>query len=156
LSPFAQAELLEPRNSLALLRDGEVVGWMINHRIDDHTVRYTRLFVVDELQGSGLGMLLAFSSAAIHLRTEMRTDTPTMLWIWPLDSPAAAYAQRWERRYAIEVSGLFRSLKVLSRSAEVKTQPARLRTSGGAASWSGSAERLARPGCLPAVPGVET
>ena len=44
LGPFP-IEPYEPINSLALRRDGRLIGWMLTHRIGPKTVRYSRLFV---------------------------------------------------------------------------------------------------------------
>ncbi|MGD1703385.1 GNAT family N-acetyltransferase [Dapis sp. BLCC M229] len=58
LSPFTDEDIIEPINSLGLRYNHEVVGWMITHRISKNTIRYTKLFVKEELQSIGRGIAL--------------------------------------------------------------------------------------------------
>ncbi|MCA1991845.1 MAG: GNAT family N-acetyltransferase [Coleofasciculus sp. S288] len=53
LIPFQYEENLESLNSLGLLYKGEVVGWILTHRIDSNTIRYTCSFVQQEFQRMG-------------------------------------------------------------------------------------------------------
>jgi GNAT superfamily N-acetyltransferase len=50
LIPFKHEEKLEPINSLGLRYQGQVVGWMITHRIAPNTIRYTCGFMRPDLQ----------------------------------------------------------------------------------------------------------
>ena len=58
LSPFREMNIIEPLNSLGLRHKGKVVGWQINHRIALDTIRYTSMFVRDDLQNFGLAIPL--------------------------------------------------------------------------------------------------
>ncbi len=58
LSPFTEEDIIEPINSLGLKYNHQVVGWMITHRISENTIRYTKLFVKEELQSIGRGIAL--------------------------------------------------------------------------------------------------
>jgi predicted GNAT family acetyltransferase len=58
LDPFLGEENLEPLNSYGLRHRKEIVGWMINHRIAPDTIRYTRLWVRNDVRKQGLGMHL--------------------------------------------------------------------------------------------------
>ena len=58
LSPFTEEDIIEPINSLGLRYNHQVVGWMITHRISENTIRYTILFVKEELQSIGRGIAL--------------------------------------------------------------------------------------------------
>lgn len=53
LIPFRHEENLEPLNSVGLRYKGEVVGWVITHRLDPGTIRYTCSFVRLDLQKMG-------------------------------------------------------------------------------------------------------
>lgn len=53
LIPFRHEENLEPLNSVGLRYKGEVVGWVITHRLDPDTIRYTCSFVRLDLQKMG-------------------------------------------------------------------------------------------------------
>lgn len=58
LSPLRDEKLIDPDYSLGLRMEGSVVGWVITHRIDPDTVRYSTLYIDHSLRYSG---------AAIHL-----------------------------------------------------------------------------------------
>ena len=51
LSPFQDEDTQEPVTSLGLRYQGAVAGWLITHRLDARTVRYTTLFVREDLRG---------------------------------------------------------------------------------------------------------
>lgn len=51
LSPFREEDIQEPSTSLGLRYQGSVAGWLITHRLDSRTVRYTTLFVREDLRG---------------------------------------------------------------------------------------------------------
>lgn len=48
ISPFKEEKLIEPLNSLGLRYRGEVVGWIITHRLSRDTIRYTALYIHHE------------------------------------------------------------------------------------------------------------
>ncbi len=74
LSPFRDDEILEKSNSLGLLHDGKIVGWQINHRSSRDTIRYTALFVRDDLKR--YGTILPLLGQSIKLQLEMKTIFP--------------------------------------------------------------------------------
>jgi len=51
VSPFQDEDTQEPATSLGLRYRGAVAGWLITHRLDARTVRYTALFVREDLRG---------------------------------------------------------------------------------------------------------
>lgn len=53
LIPFQYENNFEPLNSLGLRYQGQVVGWVINHRFSSDTIRYTCSFVRKDLQKMG-------------------------------------------------------------------------------------------------------
>ncbi len=53
LVPFQLEENFEPINSLALRYQQQIVGWVITHRLDTSTIRYTCSFVREDLQRMG-------------------------------------------------------------------------------------------------------
>ena len=71
LSPFHPDSRLESINSLGLRYRGEVVGWMINHRVAEDTIRYSILFVAKEFQRSGKAMLLLAESIRLQLESSV-------------------------------------------------------------------------------------
>ena len=68
LSPFREEHLIEPLNSLGLRYQGQVVGWLITHRIASDTIRYTSLFVREDLRA--LGRAIPLIARAIRLQLE--------------------------------------------------------------------------------------
>lgn len=71
LSPFKDEPIIEPLNSLGLRYKGEVVGWQINHRIAKDTIRYTCMFVREDLQPYGLAFPLMIESIKRHVESEV-------------------------------------------------------------------------------------
>ena len=67
LSPFTEEDIIEPINSLGLRYNHQVVGWMITHRISENTIRYTILFVKEELQSIGRGIALLARAIKLNL-----------------------------------------------------------------------------------------
>ncbi len=67
LCPFQEEESIEPVSSLGLSHKGEVVGWIITHRVARDTVRYTKLFVKQELQKLGRAIPLIAKSIRLQL-----------------------------------------------------------------------------------------
>ncbi len=67
LSPFDDEEILEPVNSLGLRYQGQVVGWMITHRVAIGTIRYTKFFVKKELQSVGRAIPLLVTAIQLQL-----------------------------------------------------------------------------------------
>jgi GNAT superfamily N-acetyltransferase len=68
LLPFIQEENFEPLNSLGLRYQGEVVGWMINHRLAPDTIRYTCGFLRPDLQK--MGRFIPLLANAIQLQAK--------------------------------------------------------------------------------------
>ena len=67
LYPFTNEKNIEYGNSLGLRYKGEVVGWVINHRPLPNLIRYTYMFVRDELQKYGFALPLLINSIRRHV-----------------------------------------------------------------------------------------
>lgn len=79
LDPFRH-ESFEPLNSVGLRYQNEVAGWQINHRIAEDTIRYTALFVREELQPTGVAAALLQTSSLLHLNCgDARIDKATFV-----------------------------------------------------------------------------
>lgn len=77
LDPFKNHEArLEPLNSLCLLYHGDVVGWMITHRLNPETIRYTSLFVRKDLQKIGRAIPLLVEA----IRRQVNSDIFNGIW----------------------------------------------------------------------------
>jgi len=112
LSPFNEEHLMEPVNSLGLRCQGEVVGWMITHRVAVDTIRYTSLFVKKELQS--IGRALPLLATAIKLQLENPEATKAICTVTVDNAPMVKFAQRRLFPYLSDLRqsmGTFKSLK---------------------------------------------
>jgi GNAT superfamily N-acetyltransferase len=73
--PFQHESNLEPLNSLGLRYKGQVAGWMICHRLNRDTIRYTCGYVRPDLQK--MGRFIPLLIQAIKLQTEARIPRGT-------------------------------------------------------------------------------
>ncbi len=81
LSPFDDEKIIEHINSLGLRYHGQVVGWMITHRVAIDTIRYTKLFVKKELQTLGRAIPLLVNAIQLQLeKSEANKAVFTVLY----------------------------------------------------------------------------
>ena len=96
LIPFAHEADFEPHTSLALLRRGDIVGWVLNHA-QGEALRFTCSFMHPRLQGLGRITLL-------YRESVLRAGTAGFvraLWTVPLWHPRMVrFARRWMAPYA--------------------------------------------------------
>jgi GNAT superfamily N-acetyltransferase len=71
LSPFRGEMPVEPLNSLGLRYQGEVVGWLATHRIAPDTIRYSNLFVRQDLQKMGRAIPLIAEAIKLQLKNNI-------------------------------------------------------------------------------------
>lgn len=74
LDPFLDEEEFEPLNSYGLRCGQEIVGWMVNHRVFPDTIRYTRLWVREDVRKLGLGMHLIAHSLHAQFNVREKID----------------------------------------------------------------------------------
>jgi GNAT superfamily N-acetyltransferase len=67
LTPFQEEEKIESLNSLGLRYQGQVVGWMITHRLRSDLIQYTSLFVRQDLQRLGRAIPLIVEAIRRHV-----------------------------------------------------------------------------------------
>lgn len=79
LVPFKYEDNLEPLNSIGLRYQGQVVGWLINHRIAPHTIRYTCSFVREDLQKMGR-IIILYAEAC---ERQIKANIPNAIWTVP-------------------------------------------------------------------------
>lgn len=70
LNPFIDEDKIEPRVSLGVRKNGEVIGWCIVCRVDDRTLVCTSLFTKPELQLQGYGVAVLAKSILLTAETE--------------------------------------------------------------------------------------
>jgi len=91
LSPFQLPEQIDSSCSLGLSYHGEVVGWLIAHRIRPELVQYTSLFVSPELQSLGRAIPLAVEA----LKQQFAAGIPkAMFQVLPDNTPFLKFIQR--------------------------------------------------------------
>lgn len=111
LLPWRHEEGCDPRTSLALRRDGRVVGWVITHALGPTTLRFSSGWVHPDLQRRG--RLFALYGAAGDRAIEAGFTHAS--WTVPLHHEAkAAFARRWMAPHA-RCRETLGSAKVLSR-----------------------------------------
>ena len=86
LSPFNQDPQIETLNSLGLRHRGNVVGWLLTHRVAPDTIRYSTLYVAEPFQSLGRGVSLIAEgihrqivSSVPYCRGAVAVDNPKML-----------------------------------------------------------------------------
>lgn len=84
LMPFQHEQNLESLNSLGLRYRGDVVGWIITHRLNPDTIRYTSGFVRPDLQKAG--RYISLIANAIQLQID--AEVPFGIWTVPFVYPA--------------------------------------------------------------------
>jgi GNAT superfamily N-acetyltransferase len=101
LTPFNDERHLEPLNSLSLLYKDEVVGWTLNHRIAPNTIRYTSLFVREDLQKLGR----AISLLAEAIKCQVNSDIFYGIWTVAVDNrPMVDFVKRRLAPYLISLT----------------------------------------------------
>jgi len=111
LIPFQYEKHLEPLNSLGLRYQGQVVGWVINHRLSPDTIRYTCSFVRKDLQKMGRIISLYAEAAKLQLQAKIFHG----IWTVPVahESMVNFVKHRWDP-YLIsiaETKGTFKLLR---------------------------------------------
>jgi hypothetical protein len=118
LSPFKEEEAIEPLNSLGLRYQNQVVGWMITHRVAADTVRYTKLFVREDLQP--LGRAISLLSAAIKLQLESRETTKAVFTVVANNTPMVRFVYRRLAPYGLSVRQSWEASILLTPSASTQ------------------------------------
>src|SRR5262249_8689802 len=70
LNPFIDEDKIEPRVSLGVRKNGEVIGWWIVCRADAKTLVCTSLFTKPELQLQGYGVAVLAKSILLNADKE--------------------------------------------------------------------------------------
>jgi GNAT superfamily N-acetyltransferase len=94
LDPLVHEKDFEPLTSIALrARSGELVGWLITHRLDDLVIRYTCSFLRPELQG--MARIVGLYIEATRRQTAALGPKTSAVWTIPVIHPRmAAFARR--------------------------------------------------------------
>jgi GNAT superfamily N-acetyltransferase len=109
LVPFLHEEGMEPLTSFGLRYQGQVVGWLITHRIYPDTIRYTCDWVREDLQKTGC--LFALHAKA-HKRQAI-AKIPQAIWTVPLHHTNMVRFEEYEKEYLTSMEQTKGSLKIL-------------------------------------------
>lgn len=99
--PFNARPDFEPNTSLGVRWRGEVVGWVVNHRFDAKTLRFTCSYLRDELQGRG--RLIAVYAEVINRMRPIGLSEA--IWSVPVTFPRmVAFTRRHLMPYATSIT----------------------------------------------------
>lgn len=111
LSPFKHEENLEPLNSLGLRYKGEVVGWVITHRLSPDTIRYTCSYIRPDFQK--VGRIISLYAESVKIQCA-KPEIPNAIWTVPFKFESMAnFVKKHMAEYmnSVEESkGSFKSL----------------------------------------------
>lgn len=110
-NPFNHETDLEPLNSLGLRYKGQVVGWMICHRLSEDTIRYTCGYVRPDLQK--MGRFIPLLVRAIRLQTEAKIPRGTWTTAF-FHASFADFVQKHMQPYLDSLEQSKESYKLLS------------------------------------------
>lgn len=110
LIPFNHEENLEPLNSLGLRYQGQVVGWLITHRIAPDTIRYSCSFIRQDLQKMGRIVPLYVNA----IQRQVKAKIPRGVWDVPLVHPSMVrFVKKYMGPYGTSLEERRRSFKPL-------------------------------------------
>ncbi|MEG4395517.1 TIGR03032 family protein [Microcoleus sp. BROC3] len=110
LNPFSDDSRVEPLNSLGLRYQGEVIGWMVTHRVAPDTIRYSSLFVGQKFQKLGRGISLIAES----IKRQMASDVSNYTCSVALENPLMIqFVKRHLRPYLTGMGESRQSIKLL-------------------------------------------
>lgn len=101
--PFSTHYAIEPSNSLGIRKNGEVVGWLITHRINLETVRYSVFYIDRDLRLSQTAGFLLSKSILLQKGTgipwatcEINFKNVRPAWRRFVENKLKPYSQRIE------------------------------------------------------------
>jgi GNAT superfamily N-acetyltransferase len=120
LGPFTH-EPFEPINSLGLRHDGQVIGWMVTHRVGPNTVRYSKLFLAPPHQRAARGIALVAEAILLQLASGV---SQAILDIDANNEPMMRFARRHLAPFMTRMTETQVSMKPLTSSAAFSPTPA--------------------------------
>lgn len=104
LSPLRDVEHIDPINSLGMRYRKKLIGWMITHRLDADTLRYTSLYIDRDYLGSGLGIYLLIEALLRQKKSsvkkalfEVNLEHAESSWLHFIKRRLLPYAQQTTR-----------------------------------------------------------
>lgn len=118
ISPFLDEEHLEYSNSFGIKKEDEIIGWVITHRLNKSTIRYSSLYIQPEYQFQGISIFLLIK--AMKTQKELINEGHEATWALfdiNLDQTEPIWQQFIKRRlapYADKTILINRTYKVLN------------------------------------------
>ena len=109
LIPFKYEQDMEALTSLGLRYQGQVVGWLISHRIAPDTIRYSCGWVKEDLQKTGCLLALIVKAS----KRQARAKIPNALWSVPVEFANKVRFDQFMRDYfssVAETRGAFKTI----------------------------------------------
>lgn len=98
LTPFIDEHLIEPLNSLAIRAAGEVIGWIITHRLRSDTILYRSFYMREDFRNTGIAALMLLKS----IKLQYQHGIPQyMLTIANQNMDVIPMINRWMVGYAL-------------------------------------------------------
>lgn len=112
LDPFREEDKIEPITSLGLRYQGQVVGWMITHRIAPDTIRYSSLFVNQDLPK--IRCAIPLLAAALKRQIE-NPELPTLTFVvMAYNTPMIRFLHRHLAPYLTSIHPAWTATKLLN------------------------------------------
>lgn len=116
LIPFQYEENLETINSMGLRYRGEVVGWLITHRYDRDTIRYTCSYVRPDLQKRGRILPLYIKATQIQVEAQI----PFVMWTVPIEHESMLkFVKKYMKPYMISLEYSMGTSKLISSNKQI-------------------------------------
>ncbi|AFM04509.1 TIGR03032 family protein [Bernardetia litoralis DSM 6794] len=115
LSPFQHENNMDLTTSVGLKFNGEIIGWMITHRLRDDTVEFTAAFVDQNAAGGGLRKQSLFLPVLASSLQYLRADGAKYgIWQMQIDNPSIQkFTEKFLKPYLISFVESKFSYKVL-------------------------------------------
>jgi GNAT superfamily N-acetyltransferase len=111
LSPFIDEHLIENLNSLAVRVNGEIVGWIIAHRLRSDTILYRSLYMREDFRNTGIAALMLLKS----IKLQYQQGIPQyMLTIVNENMDVIPMINRWMVGYALAKTQWLNAGKVIN------------------------------------------
>ena len=72
VNPLARPGIFEPLNSLGLRHKGNIIGWVLNERVQQDTINYRNMYIDYDYQYRGFSIYLLVESLNIHKQNQIR------------------------------------------------------------------------------------
>lgn len=104
LSPLRESQKIDPINSLGLRHKNKIVGWVITHRVDRQTIRYSALYIDKDYKNRRAAIPLLAESIRLHKKSsvpwalfEVNLKEVDLTWWHFVKKKLIPYADRLEK-----------------------------------------------------------